>query len=205
MKRSIYTVFIVAVCGCFCQPSRCSEQFQTYGFVNRTSTLDAPVFDSMGVRLSGTNYVAVLYGGPAPDDLQLAKAFPGDPTPMPPVPFTYMPSGMAGYFRYDFGIVELQNVSCSELPWLQVRAWDARLGSSYEEVAALDLGGYGESSLFRLRGGLQPPCVSNSTVPSTLHGLESFALREVIPEPSSTLLLLLGLPALLFFRRRRSQ
>jgi len=73
--------------------------------------------------------------------------------------------------------------------WLQVRAWDARIGSTYEEVAALGIGGYGESPLFYAPGG--DPFVIPATPPGPLIGLQSFSLRPV-PEPSTWALLALG-------------
>ena len=116
-----------------------------------------------------------------------------------------MPGGQIGYFNYSgfqAGYVAIPTVSCGGIAWLQVRAWDAGLGATYEEVVNLGLGGYGESNLFQKRGGIA--CGPTVSPPEPLIGLQSFALREVIPEPGSTLLLLLGLPVLLFFRRRRS-
>ena len=177
----------------------CLGQGASYGFYNLAAGLDAPVFDAQGNRLAGTNYLAILYGGPTIDSLQLARD-DSSSVAMPPVPFTYMPLGEAGYFRYA-RYVTIQTVPCGGTPWLQVRAWDVRLGATYEEVVSLDIGGYGESNLFQKQGGFD--CGLPSP-PELLYGLQSFALREVIPEPGSMLLLLLGLPALLFFRRHRS-
>jgi hypothetical protein len=158
--------------------------------------LDAPVFDADGNRLSGTNYVAVLYGGPTPDSLQPAKVGNSD---MVPVPFAYMPNGQAGYFGRGGG-VEVENVPCGGTPWLQIVAWDARLGASYEDVAALGIGGYGESNLFQKRGG--NPC-GLPTPHEPLLGLESFSLHPV-PEPSTWALLGLGV-GFLFWRWRRRE
>jgi len=49
----------------------CCGQSSTFAFQNIASGVDAPVYNADGTRLSGTNYVAVLYGGPSPDALTL--------------------------------------------------------------------------------------------------------------------------------------
>ena len=171
----------------------------TFVFRNWTPSLsiDAPVFNSDGSRLSGTDFVAVLYGGPTVDTLELASITTF--ARMTPVPFTYVSPGQPGYFARGGGAVVVFGVALEQTPWLQVRAWDARLGSSYDEVAGLGLGGYGESNFFQKRGG-----ELGGLYPSEpLIGLESFSLRPIVPEPSSALLLLvLGLPALLLRRHR---
>jgi len=60
---------------------------------------------------------------------------------------------------------------------LQVRAWDARLGSTYEEVSARGIDGYGESPLFYAQGnGISP----NGVLPAPLIGLRSFSLRPAL-------------------------
>jgi hypothetical protein len=71
---------------------------------------------------------------------------------------------------------------------VQVRAWDARLAATYEEVVTLGIGGYGQSVLLHLTSGnLNVP-----TLPAPLVGLQSFSLLPVIPEPSTWALLALG-------------
>ena len=177
----------------------------TFIFRNLQSNagLDAPVFDSEGNGLGEPNYAAVLYGGPSPDSLVIAWDGIGEFTshPMPPVRFSYMPLGRSGYFSY-FGLqpgVVIPNVIPGGSAWLQVRAWDLRLGATYEQVASLGIGGYGESGLFYADGG--DPTVQGA-LPAPLIGMESFSLRVVIPEPSPALLLLLGLPLLLSRRSR---
>jgi hypothetical protein len=172
----------------------------SYLFHNYMSPLlDAPVFDASGNRLSGPNFVAVLYGGPAPDALQLAKTI--FQAAMAPVPFTYTPNGLAGYFNGQDALVN--STTCGGFAWVQVRAWDARLGATYDDVAKLGVGGYGESNLFQARGGAPFSCLINPTPGMGLFGLQSFSLLAEVPEPSSLLLLLLGLPLLLVPRRRR--
>jgi hypothetical protein len=149
------------------------------------------VFDAAGNRLFGDNYVAVLYGGPSPDDLVLARAGTAS---MEPVPFIRIYNGQGGYFaqggeamipRYPGGFA-----------WLQVRAWDLRLGQTYDEVASLGLGGYGQSSLFRAQGG-----DAGSLIPARpLLGLGSFSL---VPEPGAWAMLALGAGALFWNCRGR--
>ena len=169
----------------------------TFVFRNWAPSLgvDAPVFDGDGNPLFGANYVAVLYGGPTRDSLSIAQIGNFD---MPPESFVYTPSsGEHGYFfRPDF--VEIRNVACAGYAWLQVRAWDARLGSTYDEVAQLGLGGFGESDLFYARGG--DGCSVTGLPPQQLIGLQSFSL---VPEPSTWALLSLG-AGFVLWRWRRS-
>jgi hypothetical protein len=161
--------------------------------------IDAPVFNSAGNRLDGTNYVAMLYGGRTTDSLAPAWFLGG--YPMAPVPFTdYSLSGQAGYFWYP-GWMEIMTVGGISLAWLQVKAWDARLASTYEEAVSLGLGGYGESSLFQKFGG---DSGGFPAFPEPLIGLQSFSLLPVIPEPSSIILFIFGL-AFLLYRSCHSQ
>ena len=95
--------------------------------------------------------------------------------------------------------VTISDVAPYEYAWLQVRAWDASLGSSYEEVVALGLGGYGESSLFYARG--SDPSAINPDIPAPLIGLQSFSLRAIVPEPTAGALLALGVGILWWVRR----
>ena len=169
----------------------------TFDFSNYSphQGLDSPVFDASGNRIFGSDFVAVLYGGPTVDSLQLADYVAA--IPMVPVPFTYIPgNGLTGYFTTPGGYVIIENVPCCGLnpPWLQVKVWDSRLGSIYEAVAALGTGGYGESPLFQARGG----DLFGSPPPQPLIGLQSFSLRAEVPEPSTWLLFLLGVPVILF-------
>ncbi len=74
------------------------------------------------------------------------------------------------------------------------------MGGTYEEVAALGLGGYGESPLFYAQGGTP---LGLPGPPGPLIGLESFSLRAVVPEPSTWALLALGGAFLGWATRRR--
>jgi len=140
----------------------------TFALRNRYALygVNAPVFDAQGVPLEGTNYLAELSGGPAPDALAPAT---DDSQSRIIVPF-----GTQGYFSYGLTEVFIPTVQGFGWAWLQVRAWDVRLGATYEETAARGLGGYGESPLFYAQGGiaghLGPP-------PQPLVGLRSFRLR----------------------------
>lgn len=127
------------------------------------SSLDAPVFDVDTVTpLNGSNYMAQLYAGPTLELLRPVSA---------PSPFR---SGFgAGYFYSR--IVTLPNVPPGATAVLQVRAWDANKGSSYEEARALG-GRFGKSELWvqTVGGGSQPP--------TPLGGLQSFSLQAGRPQ-----------------------
>lgn len=165
--------------------------------ITTSGILDVPVFDGEGNRLSGANYVATLYGGATQDSLAPAL-YEFNNQPMSPTSFTFVSpiAGQGGYFS-EAATVYIPFTVDGLTAWLQVRAWDIRLGSSYEEVVALGLGGYGESNIFLQPGG--NPAVP--TTPGFLTGLQSFSLLPVIPEPSGAALFLLGALALVAVRR----
>jgi hypothetical protein len=197
MKTLIKIIVLLALAfcsnSCFGGASYAFHNYSTY------FALDAPVFDAAGNRLEGTNYVAMLYGGRIADSL--APAWRMGVYPMAPVPFTdYSNSGQAGYFNSP-GWVEVMTVGGSGTAWLQVRAWDSRLGRTYEEVVSLGLGGYGESNPFQAQGGSSG---GQPAFPAPLIGLQSFSLLPVIPEPSSIILFIFGL-AFMLYRSCHSQ
>jgi len=155
--------------------------------------VDAPVFDAQGNRLAGPTYLAELWGGASSNALSpvvnIDQGFRREI-----VPFL-----SDGYFSSSAAFMCVMDVPPYGSAWLQVRAWDANLGSTYEQVQGLGIGGYGESPLFYAQG--SDPFVLE--LPAPLIGLQSFSLREIVPEPNSAALLLLGVAFL--FRRRRSQ
>ena len=122
---------------------------------------------------------------------------------MTPTPFTFTVLHQGGYFFYDNGYVTIRTVPCGGFAWLQVRAWDARLGPTYESVVALGIGGYGESNIFYKQGGYL--CFPDPSPPEPLFGLESFSLRPEVPEPSAGLFLLLGVTGFWLAHRRRQR
>ncbi len=164
-----------------------------FNLANSDLGVDAPVFDAEFNRLAGSAFLAELYGSASSASLAPALEFGTSQRVMA----HFGTGNNAGYFM-GFPVT-ISDVAPYEYAWLQVRAWDARLGSSYEAVEALGMGGYGESSLFYARGS-DPPAI-NPDIPAPLIGLQSFSLRPIIPEPSTSLLLALG-PGLLWWARR---
>src|SRR5436190_5697184 len=98
--------------------------------------VDAPVFDSSGSRLEGPRYRAALYAGLAQSSLQ----FRAD-TPL-------LMGPQSGYF--DGGIVIANDFQPTFALWVQVTAWDTTVGTTFEAVKSLGVGGYGESALFQV-------------------------------------------------------
>ena len=160
--------------------------------------VDAPVFDAQGRRLAGPNYFAELYGGGMTNSLTPLAVF-NEGNRREIVPFFNAPN--AGYVLSGTAFLSVLEVPAGGWAWLQLRAWDARLGGTYEQAAALGVGGYGESVLFYAKGG--NPRDLLGPFPGPLIGLQSFSLLPEIPEPSAAWLLLLGLSWFFFHRRRR--
>jgi len=174
----------------------------TFAFQNKTFGLDAPVFDFWGNRLSGSIYRAELYGGITPETLQPARLLaPSTIFSTQRVAAPFLEGNGAGYFIPNTA-VWIWDVPDGALAWLQVRAWDTRVGATYEDALASGRGGFGESPLFQGQSGC-PNCAPPVS-PSYLFGLQSFSLRAVVPEPSTWALLALGGLSLWWHVRRRS-
>lgn len=156
----------------------------------------APVYDWNGQLLAGEHWRAEVYGGLAPTSLSPLIDYYDFKT-RAIVPF-YRP----GYFqepRSGADVYSVLDVPCGGWAWLQVKVWDVRLGATYEEASALNLGGYGESNIFYADGG--NPCHVMPTPSGPLLGLQSFSVLQQVPEPSVWALLALGFGGLSWFRR----
>lgn len=167
-----------------------SYSASVFHLANIERNVNAPVFDATGNPLDGPNFLAELWGGGTPDSLVPAMdQFGGGRL--------FAPFDASGYFQD--GDAHVPSATADYYSWLQVRAWDARLGATYEEVAALDTGGYGESSIFYAQGRRDNDMLGIS---APLIGLQSFSLRQV-PEPSAWALLILGGVILCWAARRK--
>ena len=162
--------------------------------INPFSNIDAPVFDAEGNRLAGTNYAVELWGGSSSDSLAATLDFDTHQRL-----FLNFGTGMtAGYFA-SVAQMTVFAVPGNGFAWVQVRAWETRLGTTWEEVAAIGMGGYGESSLLYIMGG--DPNGVPPTTPRPLIGLQSFSLRP-IPEPAVWQLGVIGFASLLLVRQK---
>jgi hypothetical protein len=173
----------------------------SFEFKNRNTLrgIDAPVFDAQGIPLAGANYLVELWGGATVDSLQpTLDIHQGNQRLI--IPFWNSPPG---YFSSSTAFLSVVTVPEGAWAWLQVRAWDARLGSTYEAVAALGMGGYGESPLFYAQGA--DPLREPPEPAAPLIGLQSFNLRSIVPEPSAWMLLALGALALWQVNKRREE
>ena len=157
----------------------------TFSFNIRPGGVDAPVFDAQGVPLAGSNYLVELYGGIDSTSLSPTTDYYTGMRVMP----RFLTGIYAGYWQGNNASMTVWTPIAGMPSWLQVRAWDFRLGATYEEVVASGLGGYGESHAFYADG-------ANPTIfqaPAPLIGLQSFSLRAVVPEPSALILAALGI------------
>jgi hypothetical protein len=159
-----------------------SFEFRNY---HPSAGVNAPVYDSEGTPLSDSTYLAELWGGPTTDSL----------TPLADVSRSnareIRPFIAGGYILGSSGFLSVTSVFPGTSAWLQIRAWDTRLGPTYEAVAALGIGGYGNSPLFYAQG--NDPFLALPEPGAPLIGLQSFSLLPVVPEPGTWALALLGL------------
>ena len=147
----------------------------TVNFANRVvGVLDAPVFVGCE-RAEGPVYLVQLYAGPT--STQLGPI--GDP-----VPFR---SGVAaGYWTATAR--SIPTVSPGEEAAVQVRAWIASFGSTFEAALSSDIDSVGVSEILKVRTGGDgiPP-----VLPGNLVGLDSILIGEC-PEWNASILGILG-------------
>ena len=171
---------------------------QAQGVVNfntQLTTVAAPIRDTDGTLLAGTNFWAQIYAadgtGHTAQDLR-AKG----------TAVNFRAGGNVGYVQISGstarGTVVVPAVTVTDVfggpVTLQVRAWSGTF-ATYE--AALAGGGKtGFSNLLNLLATGAPP-----GTPTDLVGIQGFNL---VPEPSTIALGVLGLGSLLLFRRRKA-
>ena len=154
---------IVSICGYFMATALAvghgTVLFRTKGWV------DVPFFDDRGIRLEGPNYLAQLYFWKTGDGFQAAGS---------PVPFA-----TNGYF-YGRTVILPFVEECSPA-WVQVRAWQADAGATFEKAA---LGG----AWTGVSGALFLPQTGSPTRPeacssATLFGLQYPGSPLVVRQP----------------------
>jgi hypothetical protein len=142
------------------------------------------ITDADGTGLAGTAFLAQLYAGADANSLAPVGAA-----------VTFRTGAAAGFV--NAATVAIPGVaSGSVASFLQVRAWDATGGATYDAAVASGKH-FGSSAIFAsggaLGGGGSPPAT-----PASLANFKGFSL---IPEPSTIALGLLGASALLLRRR----
>ncbi len=155
----------------------------TFGNRILLSGIDAPVFDTdCTTRLAGPAYVAQAYVGFTPDSLRpLGVILP------------FRTGAAAGYISATIVTVPGSDINMNV--FLQMRAWEARAGASYEAAVAAG-GKHGYSNILPMVVDFPPG------TPTDPIGLQSFCL---VPEPSVKVLGLLGGAALILAGARRGR
>lgn len=175
-KLLLVTVLMVASVAAYSQGTLNFANFVTV--TPPGISVNAPVFNVDGTtRLAGSQFQAILYGGPNANSLQAMGSALGFST-----------GAGAGYFIGGQRIVT--TVPGNTTAVLQVRAWDSLSGLTWDTATIR-----GESPLLNLLLGQAP------ATPPNMVGLQSFNL-VVVPEPSTIALAMLGAAAL-FLRRRQ--
>jgi hypothetical protein len=181
MKRLlIVAATMIAAVGAYAQG--------TVNFNNRVTTagIDAPVLTFEGAKIDGAAGFAQLFAGADANSLVAVGA-----------PVNFRTGAAAGYFNggsVDAGLAGGATAS------LQVRAWLASQGSTWAAASA-SAGGFGSSAV--LNGiVLGNPNGAPPTVPADLVGLAGFSLSQIVPEPTTLALGVLGAAALLIRRRK---
>jgi len=161
----------------------------TVAFGNRVTSagIDAPVTDSTGAKIDGAAGWAQLLAGPAGG----ALAPVGDPV-------NFRSGAAAGYITTV--TVPVPTVAAGSPADLQMVAWDAAVGGTYDAAMASGMGGMGASGV--LSGITTGGAGSPPSLPANMTGLTAFSIAPVVPEPSIAALGLLG-AGLLVIRRKK--
>jgi hypothetical protein len=164
----------------------------TVNFSNGAAGVDAPVTNSSFVpfRRAGPESRAQLYVGPA----GIANMWLLTTNGISGTPATFLSGGGAGYFLGSAR--EINGYPPGTTVTLQVRAWIAGAGDSWETAALRSA--HGESNLIQITLG-------GGTIPTpNMIGLHGFNMTpSIIPEPSSFALATLGLLTSMILGLRR--
>ncbi len=157
-----------------------SSQAQRVAATNINGTERMPVTDAQTGLGVGSDFSVALYAGA--DEASLAPVASG----------SFLAAGLFNLNDVDTGL------AAGATGFFQVKAWETAFGATYDE--ALGLGKTGESNVFSMAvttdvDGQPLPFASNLVQ----GGLESF---EVVPEPSTIVLGVLGAAALALRRRK---
>ncbi len=148
----------------------------TIQFVNRNvgTGLDAPVFETDGVtRLAGPAYLAQLYAGASEAALVPAG---------PPVPFR-TEAGAAGYFVPEDRAIP--GVTGGGRAFIQIRAWRAADGATYEAALAAPNGRTGSGNIVSILTGNagSPPSLPALPAGWTRFNLQTGGPARIIDQP----------------------
>ncbi len=158
-------------------------QAQRVAATNINGTERMPVTDA-GTGVGNSFSVAVYAGA---DEASLAPVASG----------SFLAAGLFNLNDIDTGL------AAGATGFFQVKAWETSFGATYDEAAAVIGAKVGESNVFSMAvttdvDGQPLPFASNLVQ----GGLESFGVVEVVPEPSTIVLGVLGAAALLLRRRK---
>jgi hypothetical protein len=125
-----------------------------------TYTNNAPTYDVDGMTLLDDNFKVQIYAGAGPNILHSI----GEPA-------SYESGGLAGFIGFHFPLYRvIPDVPAGQTAYVQLRAWEAAFGSSYEQARAAG-GKFGFSKVF--------PTLTTSSGRRVL--TESFTLRAGEP------------------------
>lgn len=163
----------------------------TVNFINFSvnPAIDGRVTAAAG-GLVGTSYWGQLFAGGSADSLAAVGV---------PVAFRNNSSGNPTGI-VNGGSVTIPGIAAGGAAFVQLRAWAAASGSSWEAAAANPTGEIGMSGVVSLAA-TGNPTASPPGTPVALVGLTPFSL-QIVPEPSTWALLALGLGALALRRRK---
>lgn len=190
MKKAIIAIaFWAASVGAFAQGQVDFTSFQ--GYVNGNTPSEAAVYNVDGTtRLQGSAFLAQLYWS--------ATAFTGTvggaAVAAPAAPFLTAADASAGFWDAGASGARTVGVAAGTAVFVQVRAWAAADGATWEAAKAANKP-TGASNVLQLSAG------GGTVTPPGLTGLQKFQLVAV-PEPTTIALGILGAGALLLRRRK---
>jgi len=161
------------------------------GYVDGNTATEAAVYDVNGTtRLQGSAFLAQLYWS----STSFTGTGGGSAVSASPAPFLTAADASAGFWDAGASSSRTVGVPAGGTVFVQVRAWNASAGATWEAASVNPTGRVGASNVLALS-------IPNPGAPPGLTGLQRFNLVAV-PEPSTIALGILGAGALLLRRRK---